>query len=242
MKEIIAYVISYLKWIFAPENIRVNIFTLISVVLSGVVSWIISAIYFRFGNRNNLKSSVLYPMRTVLSDEPTWQRYKELTSLLKDHNARYLRKSERTTIDRLLSQYKDICRYDYEMVCAESLRSYFDYKLKKNGIDTKPVPVEIDGEIVDFDPPPDMLYFVDDMAKCIHNYPPEYEEERCSEAVLLFLKQYAKKCYCDEDTRFFDDVSLHEVLRNAKNRTEWDRKLSDYNEAKSNFLSMKALK
>lgn len=104
MKEIIAFVISYMNWIFAPENIRVNIFTLISVVLSGVVSWIISAIYFRFGNRNNLKSSVLYPMRTVLSDEPTWQRYKELTSLLKDHSARYLRKGERAIIDRLLIQ------------------------------------------------------------------------------------------------------------------------------------------
>ena len=242
MKEIIAYVISYLKWIFAPENIHANIFTLISVVLSGVVSWIISAIYFRFGNRNNLKSSVLYPMRTVLSDEPTWQRYKELTSLLKNHSARHLRKSERTTIDRLLSQYKDICRYDYETVCAESLRSYFDYQLKKNGIDTKPVPVDIDGEIVDYDFPDDMLYFVDDIAKCIHNYPPEYEEERCSEAVLRFLKHYAKKCYGDEGIRFFDDVPLHEVLRKAENRTEWDRKIADYNETKGNFLNMKALK
>ena len=46
----------YIKWIFNPDNINTNIFTVISVVLSGLISWGISAIYFSRGNRNNLKS------------------------------------------------------------------------------------------------------------------------------------------------------------------------------------------
>ena len=42
----------YIKWIFNPDNINTNIFTVISVVLSGLISWGISAIYFSRGNRN----------------------------------------------------------------------------------------------------------------------------------------------------------------------------------------------
>ena len=29
----------YIKWIFNPDNINTNIFTVISVVLSGLISW-----------------------------------------------------------------------------------------------------------------------------------------------------------------------------------------------------------
>lgn len=52
----------YIKWIFNPDNINTNIFTVISVVLSGLISWGISAIYFSRGNRNNLRASVLCPI------------------------------------------------------------------------------------------------------------------------------------------------------------------------------------
>lgn len=37
---------------------------------------------------------------------------------------------------------------------------YFNYKLKKNGIDTTPVPIYIEDELVDVEPPQDMLSFV----------------------------------------------------------------------------------
>ena len=50
----------YIKWIFNPDNINTNIFTVISVVLSGLISWGISAIYFSRGNRNNLRASDVY--------------------------------------------------------------------------------------------------------------------------------------------------------------------------------------
>ena len=59
----------YIKWIFNPDNINTNIFTVISVVLSGLISWGISAIYFSRGNRNNLRASVLCPIRRLLENK-----------------------------------------------------------------------------------------------------------------------------------------------------------------------------
>ena len=69
----------YIKWILDPNNINANTFMMISVILSGLVSWGISAIYFSVGNRNNLRASVLYPVRQLIEDMPiTWDRYRKL--------------------------------------------------------------------------------------------------------------------------------------------------------------------
>ena len=52
----------FIIWIFAAPNKYANMFTMISVILSGILSWLISAIYYSIGNRNNLEVSVLYPI------------------------------------------------------------------------------------------------------------------------------------------------------------------------------------
>ena len=44
----------FIKWFL--ENWNANIFTLFTVLLSGIISLIISAAYYRKGNRNNLKN------------------------------------------------------------------------------------------------------------------------------------------------------------------------------------------
>lgn len=40
----------FFKWLIDPDNINSNIFGFITVLLSGLISWLISAIYFRIGN------------------------------------------------------------------------------------------------------------------------------------------------------------------------------------------------
>lgn len=115
----------FFKWLIAPENLNANIFTSISVVLSGIISWGISAVYFSIGNRNNLRASVLHPMRRLLEGSPSGEKYRKLTELSKDDCMKYLSRKERPIIDELLSAYRDVCKYNYESVCAESLFSYF---------------------------------------------------------------------------------------------------------------------
>lgn len=42
----------------------------------------------------------------------------------------------------LVSSYQKVSNYNVNNVNAEILRSYLEYRLKENGIDVKPVPIE----------------------------------------------------------------------------------------------------
>ena len=233
----------YLKWIVDPEYVNANVFTFLSVIVSGLISWGISASYFRKGNRDNLKSSVLHPMRRLLDGTCSREKYKELLDLSKEYGSKYLSKKERVIVDELLGAYKSVYAYQYDWVCAESLFSYFKHKLKKQGIDPEPAPIyDDDGEIVDVDVPGDMVYMRDDLAKAIEQYPPGYDTENCQNAVKVLFKHYAKSCYGAEQVVFFDDLSITEVLKKARNRSEWNNKLDAYEKAKSKFLEMDTLK
>jgi len=232
----------FFLWVIDPQNVNANIFTLLSVVLSGIVSWVISAAYYSMGNRNVLKSSILHPIRLLLEETPSWKHYRTFLELSKDRSIKYLKKGERPILDELMLAYKDVCRYNYEAVCAQSLASYFKNKLKENGIDPSPIPVYIEDELVDVEFPPDMLYFEEDLAGAVSKYPPEYDTENCTKAVTSLFMHYCKTCYTDKEIVFFDDYPVTSVLKKAKNRSEWDEKFSRYKVAKEAFLNMKSFK
>ena len=85
-------------------------FTLITVFLSGVISWIISAIYYRKGNRTNLKLSVIIPIKEILSKERSIENYKELSEIVKSYNVRFMRKHEKKVLFNLKESYELIHR------------------------------------------------------------------------------------------------------------------------------------
>lgn len=62
----------------------------------------------------------------------------------------------------------------------------------------------IEDELVDVEPPPDMLYFEEDLAGAVSKYPPEYDTENCTEAVTSLFMHYCKTCYTDKEIVFFD--------------------------------------
>ena len=190
--------VEFLKWVVSPENINANIFTLISVVLSGIISWIISAIYYRFGNRNALKSTILHPIQRLLEDKLSFANYRTMVKLSKEHYIKYIKADEKKCIDELFLSYKEVCRYNYETVCAESLSSYFKYKLKKNNIDPSPIPVYVNDELVYTEPPTEMIYFIDDLARVVTQYPPEYDTNKCQESIVNLFNHYCKTYYSEQ--------------------------------------------
>lgn len=227
---------AFFAWLFTCEHI----FTLVTVLLSGLISWWISAAYFKKGNRNALRLNVLFPMKRIISEQRSWKNYKILEDTSKAHDAKYLTKKERTALTAFLSAYKSVCSYNYSSVCTESLFSYFCYKLEQNGINTKPVPIEIDGEIVDYDIPTNLLYLRDDLFKIIEDRPYEYDEEgRTTDMIKALFEDYCKRYFSDEKIDYFDDYSLEEVLKKAKIRNEWNEKLSAYKVAEEKFLGLK---
>lgn len=234
--------IEFFKWIIDPQNVYANVFACVSIVVSGGISWGISKIFYSRGNRNNLKAAVLHPVRRLLENKPSRDNYRMLIELTRDYNIKYLKRKERPIIDELLFSYRDVYNYNYESVCAESLLSYFYYKLRKNGIDPLIVPVYIENEIVMMEVPDDMYYCRDNIARTLEQYPPEYDTEKCTNEVVKLFEFYCKTCYATEKIVFFDDNSILEVIKKAKNRSEWNDKFNRYKAAKEAFLNMKVLR
>ena len=130
----------FIKWFL--ENWNANIFTLFTVLLSGIISLIISAAYYRKGNRNNLKMSVIHPIISILNDSYSRNNYKKIEEIAREYSVRYFKKKELKKLNSLLEAYKEISVYNDIQINANSLFSYFEYKLEKEGINTKPFPIE----------------------------------------------------------------------------------------------------
>ena len=156
----------FIKWFC--DNWYANCFTIITVVLSGIISLAISAVYYRKGNRNNLKMAVIHPIIRLLEEAYTRQNYNILCDISKEYSVRYMSKNEAKKLTLLLSAYKEVSSYNDIYVSANILFSYFEYTLKKNNIEVKPVPFEHEGEIIYYDYPPDLHYLSNDLERLLN--------------------------------------------------------------------------
>ena len=101
---------NFIKWFC--DNWYANCFTLITVVLSGIISLAISALYYRKGNRNNLRMAVIHPIIRLLEEAYTRQNYKLLCEISKEYSVRYMSKDEVKKLTSLLSAYKEVSSYN----------------------------------------------------------------------------------------------------------------------------------
>ena len=90
----------------------------------------------------------IHPLIRLFDEEYSQKNYENLCEISKDYTSRYMNKNEMSCLNKLLDAYKEVCRYNDVSVNADSLFSYFEYKLKKNNINPKPVRVEYEGEYV----------------------------------------------------------------------------------------------
>ena len=95
----------FIKWFL--ENWNANIFTLFTVLLSGIISLIISAAYYRKGNRNNLKMSVIHPIISILNDSYSRNNYEKMEKISKEYSVRYFKRKELKKLNILLETYKE---------------------------------------------------------------------------------------------------------------------------------------
>ena len=51
------------------EFLKEEWLTILSIILSGVISWVISAFYFHRGNRENLQSAIIIPLLATIDNE-----------------------------------------------------------------------------------------------------------------------------------------------------------------------------
>ena len=86
-----------------------------------------------------------FPVIQILDRENYSKRnYEKLYEIKSNYAIRYLHKNERNKLMILISTYKDVCKYDKAMVETDCIMSYYEYKLKKNGINPKPCAITDD--------------------------------------------------------------------------------------------------
>lgn len=230
----------FIKWFC--NNWYANCFTIITVVLSGIISLAISAVYYRKGNRNNLKMAVIHPIIRLLEEAYTRQNYNILCDISKEYSVRYMSKNEAKKLTLLLSAYKEVSSYNDIYVSANILFSYFEYTLKKNNIEVKPVPFEHEGEIIYYDYPPDLHYLSNDLERLLNKIEPELQPDEVKEAVIELYEHYCKEYYTSEKIEYFEDYTIKEVMSKSKICQKWNEKFDDAQKAKEQFLSLKIVR
>ena len=194
---------SFQQWF--NNNWYSNCFTIITVIVSGIISLVISAAYYHKGNRNNLKMNVIHPIIRLFGEEYSQKNYEKLCGIAQDYTVRYMKRNEMSCLNKLLDAYKEVCRYNEISVTADSLFSYFEYKLKKNNINPKPVPVEYQGEYVYDDYPPNIFFLSENLEKILKETCLELESSECEEKISLLYNWYCKEYYAVGPLKYFDE-------------------------------------
>jgi len=220
----------------------VNWLTIVSIVLSGLISLIVSAIYYNKGNRNNLQMTMIFPISELLKERYSRKNYGAICNLSENYCARYLKKNEKRLLIQLVTSYKEISNYNIVGMNADILSSYFEYILRKNGIEVKPVPFEHEGEIVFYDYPPDLQYLNYDLQKIFKEYDPDFQPKECESSIVSMFSHYCHECYTDANLPYFNDYSLDEVLKQSKIKKNWDDRFDAMEKAKTQFLELKIVK
>lgn len=230
----------FTKWFM--ENLYSNCFTIATVIVSGLISWIISAIYYHIGNRTNLKISVILPIMELLQGSYTKENYTSLCKLSCGYSVKYLRKKENKALTELKLAYKNVCSYEENSVNARILFSYFENKLKANGIEMKPIPTIVNDEVVDYEPPNGWFELIDDLERYLNIYDSNYQPEECQKAVATLFTKYNKRYYSSKNIEYFDDLCLEKVLAQSEQHAEWSQKFKAMKNAKDRFFNLNIVK
>lgn len=76
-------------------------FTLVSIILSGLISLAISAFYYRRGNRNSLQMAVVFPIIHLLDEKFSRSCYEKLYDLSTNYLCKYLKSKEKNYLHNL---------------------------------------------------------------------------------------------------------------------------------------------
>lgn len=217
-------------------------FTLLSIVVSGFISWVLSAIYFYKGNKGHMEMTVLFPVLKIISKQITRGNYIELKELSQNYLTRFLNKIEQENLCNLIRSYKLVSGYNETAAQATAVLSDFEERLKKNNINPRIIPFYIDGEFVDYEYPEDINYIHMRIAKVFNENYLESESDICRNQIIKILSSFAREYYTEDPSFLFINYNLESIIRNSVITHKWDEKFNEYEEAKLKFQNMNVIK
>lgn len=230
---------NFITWFAEDENKYANVFTIITVVASAVLSLIISAFYFHKGNRENAKISIIYPITKLLNEGYSKANYDKLCEISQSYSVKYLKKDERKKLKILLDAYEPITKYDEYGAYSGSLTEYFLDELEKNGINTRIQPYEHGGEVDYICPQEILLEMSNVLEDILKKYDLEIDMCECKDKIISTYEYYCSNYFHDTSVKFFKNCSVRKILDESEIQKEWNRKFENANNAKKEFLQLR---
>ena len=229
------------------ENLYSNLFTILTVIASGVISLLISKHYFKksndVNNRENLKISVIHPLIALLNSTPyTVENYNLLVALEKEYSIKYMPVTERECLANLRAAYKDVAYYDEDAVNAKILFSYFERCLSEQGLQWDPKPVEINGEIVDYEPPDGYFELEDDIARAFGRFDYHFEPTECQDLLERIFNNHVRKYCSGQKASFFKDMTLTKIIKQDERTAKNNEMFAKFRQLKTEFLALPLIK
>lgn len=211
-----------------------------AIFISAVASLLISKRYYDKANRESVLMTVIFPIVKLLNQRYyTRKDYEALFEINSSYAVKYLRKKERNKLLELLSAYRDVCRYSKEDADASCIMAYYNYKLRENGVNPKPCTIkDNDGEVVDYDYPPDYNYLQDYVYEIVSSYDFIESPAECTIKIADAFKRYTKKYYTEEKIVYFKDYSIEKVIELSEVSKKWNDKFKRADESKEQFLNL----
>ena len=204
-----------------------------------IISLLISMMYYRKGNRDELLMSVIFPVVQLLNKSYSRKNYDELLAIKSNYAIRYLGKKERRTLMLLIEQYSIVCQYNKLKKNTDCILSYFDFKLGEIGINPKPCPITDDeGETVAYDYPPDYYYLVEYVNDMVSKMEFEVYPEEAEKAITDAFEKYVHKYYAVKNIEWFQDYSIEKVIEKSKVSEKWRVDFDLMEERKRNFMNL----
>ena len=223
-----------LKWLYQNSA---------AIIISSLISLLISMMYYRKGNRDELLMSVIFPVVQLLNKSYSRKNYDELLSIKSNYAIRYIKKKERRTLMLLIEQYSIVCQYNRSKKDTDCILSYFDFKLGEIGINPKPCPITDDeGETVAYDYPPDYYFLEEYVNDMVSKMEFEVYPEEAEKAITDAFEKYAHKYYTVKNIEWFQDYSIEKVIEKSKVSEKWRVDFDLMEQRKRTFMNLSIAK
>lgn len=220
-----------------------------SVILSGIVSWFISFLYYRKGNKDLLHRGFIYPFIKKLNDSKEISSF-NISKIRKSEYVKILTNKEYKLIDEMLKSIKEIKSYSVYRECCNIIFKYFSDLMKDKNISITHLEYIYDEEgefieqieVLNFE----KIYFEEDIISVLHNYPlymyDEFVDEIDDSLNKVLNNFLLENKVINEKIEFFESTNISQIFENSKIHKEWLEKFQDFQTAKNNLFETKNFK
>lgn len=215
--------------------------TFISVVFSGFISWFVSFIYYKKGNTDDAIFSIIEPIFLLIKEEKSVENLERLKILSTLYAVKYLKKSQKENIHKLVEAYSEICSYNDNEVTAGIITKHYIDVLKQYNVNVEIEPIyNNNGDIADKTVPHEMLCILEEtlIQNFEKNLCDEYDKRIIEESINEILQRHSKCNFLVESKiDFFKFKSYEDVIKESDITKKWDEKFERYKLCKEEFIN-----